>query len=197
MISTDDIKKLRAETGVSIMQCRKALEEAGGDIEKAKIVLRKFSSNAASKKADRELGSGVVRSYVHSNNQLGVLVELNCETDFVAKNEEFIKLADDIAMHAAAMSPEFISATEISDENRATVKAIMESEVANMDKPEDIKAKILESKISDYFAAKTLLDQAFVKQPDITVGKLIEEGTQKLGEKIQIGRMVRYNVLEG
>lgn len=179
------------------MQCRKALEEAEGDMEKAKVILRKFSSKAASKKADRTLGSGIVSSYIHSNNQLGVMIELNCETDFVAKNEEFKQLANDIAMHAAAMAPEFVSSDQITDEDKAGVKTVIEEEVAKMDKPEDIKAKILEGKINDYFAAKTLLEQPFVKQPDMTIGKLIEEGTQKLGEKIEVGRIVRYSVLEG
>jgi elongation factor Ts len=105
-ITTEDIKKLRELTGISVMQCKKALEEAEGDMEKAQAILREQSAKAASKKADRELGAGVVRSYIHGNNTIGVLIELNCETDFVANNDEFIALADGIAMHIAAMNPE-------------------------------------------------------------------------------------------
>lgn len=196
MISKDDIKTLRDQTGISFMQCKKALEEAEGDMEKAMLMLRKASGKAASKKADRELGAGVVRSYIHSNNQVGVLLELNCETDFVAKNEEFLALADNIAMHIAAMSPVFVSESEITDADRAKITEVMQEEVADMDKPEDIKAKILEGKLNDYFAAQTLLGQAYVKNPDQTISQLIEEAIQKIGEKIEVGRMVRYGVLE-
>jgi elongation factor Ts len=195
-ITTEDIKKLREETGISVMQCKKALEEANGDMEQAKMILRKLSAKAASKTADRELGAGLVRAYIHSNNTVGTLIELNCETDFVANNEEFITLTDNIAMHITAMSPEFISQDEINDEVRAKIEGFLKEEVADLDKPEDIKAKVLEGKINDYFAQKTLLDQPFIKNPDITVGKLIEEATHKLGEKISVGRFVRYGLLE-
>lgn len=196
MISKDDIKTLRDQTGISFMQCKKALEEAEGDMEKAMLMLRKASGKAALKKADRELGAGVVRSYVHGNNQVGVLIELNCETDFVAKNEEFLALADNIAMHAAAMAPVFVSRDQITDADRVKITEVMEAEVADLDKPEDIKAKILEGKLNDYFAAQTLLDQAYVKNPEQTIGQLIESAIQKIGEKIEVGRVVRYGVLE-
>lgn len=195
-ITTEDIKKLREQTGISIMQCKKALEEANGDMEAAAMILRKQSAKAASKKADRELGAGIIRSYIHSNNIVGTLLELNCETDFVANNQDFQALADDIAMHITAMSPEFITEADINEEARAKVTEFMQSEVAEMDKPEDIKAKILEGKINDYFAEKVLLTQPFVKNPDITIGKLIEEAIQKIGEKIEVGRFVRFGLLE-
>lgn len=195
-ITTDIIKQLRNETGVSVMQCKKALEETGGDLEKAKVVLRKQSANAASKKADRELGAGIIRSYIHNNNSVGVLIELNCETDYVAKNEEFVQLADDIAMHIAAMNPEFISAEEATEDERQKVTEVMQAEIADMDKPEDIKKQILEGKINDYFNSKALLGQSFVKNPDITIEKLLEEATQKIGEKIKVTRFARYGVLE-
>lgn len=195
-ITTDVIKQLRTETGVSVMQCKKALEEAGGDMEKAKVLLRKQSAKAASKKADRELGAGVVRSYIHGNGTVGAMVELNCETDFVAKNEEFVQLADDIAMHVAAMAPAFVSAEQASEEEKTKVTEVMQEEVAKMDKPEDVKAKVLEGKINDYFNDKALLGQSFVKNPDLTIAKLIEEATQKLGEKIEVGRFARFGVLE-
>ena len=178
------------------MQCKKALEEAEGDMEKALLMLRKASGKAASKKADRELGAGVVRSYIHNNNQVGVLIELNCETDFVAKNPEFLALADSIAMHAAAMAPTYVSSDQITDADREKITEVMQDEVGQLDKPEDIKAKILEGKLSDYFAQQTLLEQPYVKNPDQTIGKLIEEAIQKIGEKIEVGRIVRYGVLE-
>lgn len=195
-ITTAEIKKLRDETGISIMQCKKALEEAEGDMEKAKMILRKVAAKAATKKADRELGAGLVRAYIHGNNTVGTLLELNCETDFVANNDEFKQLADDIAMHITAMMPEFVSSADITEEEKSKAETFLREEVDAMDKPEDIKAQILEGKINDYFGQKTLLDQPFIKNPDITVGKLIEEGIQKMGEKIEVGRFVRYGVLE-
>ncbi|MDH5442138.1 MAG: elongation factor Ts [Candidatus Nomurabacteria bacterium] len=194
-ISIDQVKELRDTTGVSIMQCKKALEEAKGDMEKAKVILRKHASNAAMKKSDRELGSGAVRSYIH-NDKVGVMLELNCETDFVAKNEDFTKIADDIAMHIAAMAPEFVSADQITDADKVSAKAVFQEEVDKMgDKPDDIKEKILQGKMDDFFGSKTLLDQPFVKNPEITIGKLIEQGTQKLGEKIQLSRFTRFELL--
>ncbi len=196
MVTKEDIKALRDQTGISFMQCRKALEESEGDMEKALLVLQKASGKAALKKADRELGAGVVSSYIHSNKQVGVLVELNCETDFVAKNEEFIKLADDIAMHAAAMSPAFISQEEITEDDRQKMMEVLKAEEANMETSEGEQTKTLEEKLDDYFTSRTLLDQAYVKNPEQTVGQLIQSAIQKIGEKIEIGRMVRFGVLE-
>lgn len=196
-ITTADIKALRDETGVSIMQCKKALEEAEGDAEKAKLILRKLSSKAATKKADRELGAGIVCAYIHSNNTLGAMVELQCETDFVANNDEFKELAENIAMHITAMQPLYTSQEDISEDDMNSAKALFQEEVDAMDdKPEDIKAKILEGKINDHFAQKTLLDQPYVKNPDITIGTLIQEGIQKMGEKIAVARFTRYGLLE-
>ncbi len=148
-ISMEEIKSLREETGVSIMKCKKALEEANGDMDKAKELIKDLSSKAAAKKADRDLSSGVIQSYIHPNNTIGVLINLACETDFVAKNEDFINLANDIAMHIAAMVPESI---------------------------------------------EDLLDQAFVKDPETTISKLIEEATLKIGERIEITEFTRYSI---
>ena len=193
-ITTDDIKVLRDETGVSIMQCKKALEEAGGDFEKARIILRKLSSNAASKKADRELGAGIVATYLHGEGKIGTMVELLCETDFVAKNEDFKKIAHDIAMQVAATNPEFISSDQINEEAKVKAREIFMDEVK--DKPADIQEKIIEGKLASYFGEKTLLDQAFIKNGDITISKLIEEAIQKFGERVQIGRIVRFAPME-
>ncbi|MCA9351875.1 elongation factor Ts [Patescibacteria group bacterium] len=148
-ISVEQIKALREETGVSIGKCKEALTEASGDMEKARELLRDISAKAAAKKADRELGAGVVASYIHSNNTIGVLIKLACETDYVAKNDDFMTLANDIAMHIAAMGTESI---------------------------------------------EELLEQPFVKNPDVTIMKLIEEATLKIGERIEVAEFVRYTV---
>jgi elongation factor Ts len=193
-ITTEQIKALRDETGVSIMQCKKALEEAGGDAEKAKVILRKASAKSASKKSDRSLGAGIVASYIHGGGSVGSMVELLCETDFVAKNEEFQTLAREIAMQVAATSPEFISEDEIDETAKAKASEIFAEEAEG--KPEEIKEKIIQGKLDSYFGEKTLLKQAYIKNPDQTINELIEEGVQKFGEKIQVGRISRFGILQ-
>ncbi len=188
----DQIKELRDRTGISVMQCGKALEEAGGDMEKAIIILQKKGSEAASKKQDRELGAGVVKSYVHSTGTVGTLVELHCETDFVSKNPEFATLAYDIAMHIAAARPTFLQKGDISEEAKNLAKEVFIKEVEG--KPEEMKEKILQGKLDSYFADKVLLDQAFIKNPDMTIQNLIDAAIQKFGEKIQVGKFVRFDV---
>lgn len=193
-ITTEEIKSLRDETGVSIMQCKKALEEAGGDMEKARMILRKNSATAASKKSERTLGAGIIGSYVHANKKMGAMVELFCETDFVAQNPEFVQTANDLAMHITAMAPEFIKSSDIDEDATANAKAFFEEESANLDKPADIKEKIIQGKLNEFFAEKTLMNQSFVKNPDITIEQLINELIQKTGEKIEIGKFVRLSV---
>ena len=193
MITTEQIKELRDMTGVSIMQCKKALEEAGGDKEKALFALRKKSKEIAAKKDERTLGASVVDAYIHSNKKVGTLIELSCETDFVARNEEFIGLAREIAMHIAAMNPEFIDETQISDEARATVAELFKKEVEESGKSAELQAKMMEGKLKTYFAEKTLLNQAFVKNPDMTITDLINQYVQKFGEKIAVARFVRFS----
>lgn len=194
-INTELVKALREETGVSVMQCRKALVEADGDMEKARFILRKISAQQAEKKADRELGAGIIQAYIHGNKSVGVMLELNCETDFVAKNNDFNQLAADIAMHIAAMAPQYTTDADITDDVRAKVAAMVEEETASLDKPADIKATIIAKKIESYFAEKTLMNQAFIKNPDVTIGELINQAIQKLGEKIEIGRFTYYSLL--
>jgi len=191
-VSIDDVKKLRDETGVSIMQCKKALEEANGDFEKAKVILRKVSAKIAEKKSERELGAGAIQAYVHNGNKVAGLVILSCETDFVAKNEEFVSLARDIAMHVAAMAPSFISKDDVKDEDIAAAKEVFKEEVA--DKPEDLQEKILEGKINSYLEDKVLMEQAFFKEPDKKIKDLISEATQKFGERVEIVRAERFVV---
>ncbi len=193
-ITTDDIKLLRDETGVSIMQCKKALEEAGGDMEKARMILRKNSATQASKKAERTLGAGIVGSYVHSNKKMAAIVELFCETDFVAQNPEFVATANDLAMHITAMAPEFTKSSDIDEESAAKARAFFQEEADKTDKPAEIKEKIIQGKLDDFFAEKTLMNQPFVKNPEITIEQLINQLIQKTGEKIEIGKFNRLSV---
>ncbi len=192
----EQVKALRDETGVAVMQCKKALEEAGGDMEKARMALRKKSGELAAKKSDRTLGSGVVASYIHGAGSVGAMVELGCETDFVAKNEDFKKLAYDIAMHVAALRPKFLSAAEITDEDKAKAKAFFAEEVEKTmaGKPEAIKEKALQGKLDVYFKEMVLVDQPYVKNADVTVGDLVRGAVQKFGENTEIVRFVRFAV---
>lgn len=176
------------------MQCKKALEETGGDKEKALLILRKKSAGIAEKKGDRELGAGVVDAYIHSNKTVGTLIELSCETDFVARNDEFIALARDIAMHITATNPAYIEESEITEEVRAKVIEMFKKEVEESGKPADIQEKMMEGKLTTYFAERTLLGQAFIKNPDITIKELIDGGVQKFGEKIAVSRFSRFSV---
>lgn len=194
MITTEQIKELRDMTGISVMQCKKALEEAGGDKEKALAFLRKKSGDIAAKKEGRELGAGVIESYIHNTKTVGVLVELSCETDFVARNGEFVALARDIAMHAAAMNPQYVDDSQIGEEARAQATELFKKEVEESGKLADIKTKMMEGKLSSYFAERTLLAQPFVKNPDMTIKQLIDGGIQKFGEKIAVARFVRFAV---
>ena len=195
-ISMDEIKALRDETGVAVMQCKKALADAGGDMEKARMMLRKKSGELAAKKGDRAFGAGVVASYIHSNGTVGAMVELSCETDFVAKNEEFKKLAYEIAMHIAAINPKFRSMADVTEDDKTKANIFFTDEVEKTmaGKPDAIKAKALEGKISTFFAEQVLLDQPHVKNPESTVGDLIKSAIQKFGENTEISRFARFAV---
>lgn len=195
MITTEQIKELRDQTGVSVMQCKKALEEAGGDRDKAIIILKKKSGDIANKKSDRSLNGGIIQSYVHGAGTVGVMIELLCETDFVAKNQEFKDLAYDIAMHIAAMNPEFVQKEDITPEKISLAKEIFEKEV-DQSKPAEIKEKILQGKLDTYFAEQTLMEQSFVKKPELMIKDLITIAVQKFGEKIEVRRFVRYGLLQ-
>ena len=190
IITTEQIKALRDQTGVSVMLCRKALEEAKGDIEKAKVILQRKGAESAAKKADRTLAAGTVASYIHHGGTVGVLVELSSETDFVSGNEAFRALAYDIAMHIAASRPEFVRREDVSGDTLARAKEVLQKEVEG--KPKEMQEKILEGKLNSYFAEKILLEQPFIKNPDQTVRALVENAIQKFGEKIEITRFVRY-----
>lgn len=189
-ITMDSIKALRDRTSVSVMQCKKALEEAGGDIDKAEVILKKRSSDAAEKKAERELGAGIIGTYLHEGS-IGAMVLLSCETDFVAKNPEFGTIARDIAMQVAATDPKYTTTEEISEEARTAAVAVFEKEVEG--KPEDMKAKIMEGKLSSYFSDQVLLEQPFIKDESKKVKDLLNEATQKFGERVEVSRMVRMS----
>lgn len=192
MISTDQVKELRDKTGISIMQCRKALEEAGGDMGKAQIILKKQSKAVAEKKSDRELNAGVIQAYIHSNGSVGAMLELTCETDFVSKNEEFKNLAYDLAMQVAATNPKYLSKEDISQEAKKEAAEVFSKEVA--DKPDELKEKILSGKLDAFFAEQILLEQPFIKNPDTKIVGLIESAVQKFGEKIRISRFSRFSI---
>jgi elongation factor Ts len=191
MITTEQVKELRDRTGLSIMQCKKALEEAGGDMEKAIIILQKKSGDVAMKKADRTLGSGTIQSYIHGMGSVGAIVELSCETDFVAKNEEFKAIAYDIAMQVAATDPQFLKMEDITDENKKAATEVFQKEIA--DKPADMQEKILEGKLNAYFGEQTLLEQPFIKNSDLKVKDIVSGATQKFGERIEVRRFVRFS----
>lgn len=191
-ITTDIIKSLRDETGVSVMQCKKALEESGGDIEKAKVMLRKASAAIAAKKSDRTLGAGIAAAYTHAGGTVVGAVVLACETDFVSKNEEFGKLAYDIAMHVAAMKPQFKSCEDVKETDIRAAREVFEGEAANV--PEAMREKAVQGKLDAYLKERVLLEQPFVKDPNVTVRELIETGVQKFGEKIEVVAFTRLSV---
>ncbi len=192
-ITTESIKELRDATGVSVMQCKKALEEAGGDLEKAKIILRKISKQTADKKAERTLGSGTVAAYIHGEGGVGALVELLCETDFVARNKDFQALAREIAMHVTAMAPEYLKMEDIKEEDKEKARELFSKDIDEK-KPREIRDKIMEGKLSSYFGEKVLLEQPFIKNPEVKITTLVEQANQKFGERTEIGRFVRFSI---
>ncbi len=191
-ITSAQIKELRDATGISVMQCKRALEEAEGDMEKAQIILKKKRSEAAEKKSDRELGAGVVGVYAHTTGEVAAMVLLACETDFVAKNPEFVELARDIAMHVTALSPKFTSRDEVSEEVITKAREVFAEEVA--DKPAEMQEKIMEGKLNSYFKEQILLEQSFIKNPDTTIGEMVSGAVQKFGENVTVAQFSRLSV---
>jgi elongation factor Ts len=197
MISAASVKELREKTGAGMMDCKNALVECGGDMEKAVDVLREKGLAAVAKKAGRIAAEGVVESYVHMGGKIGVLVELNCETDFVAKTDIFKELARDIAMQIAASNPLYITKDEVAQADIEKEKEILRAQALNEGKPEKIVDKMVEGRIEKYYKEVCLMEQPFVKDPDKTVTDLINEKTLKIGEKINIRRFTRYALGEG
>lgn len=193
-ISTEQVKTLRDQTGISVMQCKKALEESKGDMEKALVILRKKSGEISAKKGDRTFRAGTVQAYIHSNGTVGAMVELNCETDFVANNDEFKALARDIAMHVTATNPKFLKKEDITEADTKAAREVFEAEVKG--KPEAVQKTILEGKLNAYFGEMVLLDQPFIKNPEVTIQGLVDQAVQKFGEKTAVGRFARFRILE-
>lgn len=191
-ITSAQIKELRDKTGISVMQCKRALEEAGGDMDKAVIILKKKRSEAAEKKSDRELAAGSVGVYVHNTNEVASMVLLACETDFVSKNPEFVALAKEIAMQVAATAPTFINRFEVSEEIIQKAKEVFAPEVEG--KPEEMKEKIMEGKLSAYFKDQVLMEQPFIKNPDVSIAEMVNGAVQKFGENVAIVKISRVSV---
>jgi elongation factor Ts len=190
------VKKLREQTGVGILECKKAIGEANNDFEKAVDLLRKKGFEKAKSKASRATNQGGISSYIHSNYRIGVLLELGCETDFVAKNEEFLGLQKDICMQIAAMNPKYISEKDIPLEVLEKEKEIYREQMKNSGKPDNIIEKIIDGKLKKYYTEVCLLHQAFFKEEKKTIQDLITERIHKLGENIIVKRFIRYQVGE-
>jgi elongation factor Ts len=186
------VKQLRDKTGVGMMKCKAALAEAKGDLGEAEKILRKQGVAAAAKKADRATGEGLVAAYIHTGGKIGVLVEVNCETDFAARSEDFQELVKGVAMHVAAAAPKYVRREDVAPELLASEREIAREQALRSGKPETVVAKIVEGKIEKFFAEVCLLEQPYVKDPDRTVGQLITDAVSKIGENIQLRRFARY-----
>jgi elongation factor Ts len=195
LVSTiEKIKQLREETAAGMMDVKRALEASGGDLEGARRVLRARGQAIAAKKSARETHEGLIEAYVHFNGRVGVLVEVNCETDFVARTPEFKDFARNVALHVASMNPLTVSPEDIPQDVLAEERAIAEKQAAEMGKPENITQKIVEGRVDKFVKEKALLTQAYVKEPDKTVGDLLLETIQKVGENVVVRRFVRYEL---
>ena len=190
-ITTEIIKELREKTGVSVMQCKKALEEAGGDLAKAEVILKRRSAEAAEKKAERTLAAGTIGTYLHEG-AVGAMVLLSCETDFVAKNPEFGALARDIAMQVTATDPKYATIDAVPAASKEAAAAVFEKEVAG--KPAEMREKILAGKMDSYFSDQVLLDQPYIKDESKKVRDLLNEATQKFGERVEVTSFARLSV---
>ncbi len=196
-ITANLIKDLRERTGAGMADCKKALVESDGDSEKAIDYLRKKGLAKAAKKAGREATEGAVVSYIHGGGRIGVLVEINCETDFVARNEDFVAFTKDVALQIAAMNPSFVRKEEVSDDDVAKERSILVAKAMETGKPEAIAAKMVEGQISKWLKEICLLDQPFVKNPDQTIDQVQQALIAKIGENIRIRRFVRFELGEG
>ncbi len=194
MSNLEQIKKIREMLGSGIVETKKALDEAGGDEEKAIEIIRKRGQLKAAKKSDREVGEGVIVSYIHPNNKLGAIVKLYCESDFVARNTEFLELAKDLAMHVSAMNPQYVRPEDVSAEILEKEREIWQEQLKGENKPAEIMVKILEGKEKKFREDLALLTQSFIKNPDQTVEALITEKIAKIGENIRVGGFTRMEL---
>jgi elongation factor Ts len=194
MVSTNQLKQLRKETGVSMVDCKKALEESGENLDRAKELLREWGKEFASSKKGREAKQGIVESYIHPNKKVGVLIQLACETDFVAKSEEFRKLAHDLCLQIAAMSPLYLKSEDIPEEFLDGEKKIYREQVKDSGKPQNIVDQIVEGKLEKYKKQISLLSQPWVKDSNKTIEELLKGYVSKLGENIVIKKFSRYEI---
>lgn len=197
MFTAQDIVKLRTSTGAGMMDCKKALTEANGDMEKAVAWLREKGIAAAAKKADRIAAEGLVSSYIHMGGKIGVLLEVNCETDFVARSDNFQQLCKDIAMQIAAANPKYILPEEVPAEELEKEKEILKAQALNEGKPEAVVEKMVQGRIQKFYKDVCLMEQEFVKDSSKTIKGLVQEATLTIGEKISVRRFVRYEMGEG
>ena len=195
-VSASAVKELREKTGAGMMDCKKALGETGGDLQRAVDYLRQKGLAAAAKKADRVATDGAVGAYVHPGGKIGVLVEINCETDFVARTAEFQALLKDIAMQVAAANPRYVRREEVQSSELEKEKSIYRQQALETGKPEKVVEKIVEGKIERFYSEACLLEQAFIKDPDKKVADVVNDAIARLGEKIQIRRFARYHLGE-
>lgn len=195
-ISAGDVKELRERTGAGMMDCKKALVEAEGDIEKAIDLLREKGLAKAAKKSGRIASEGLVDSYIHAG-RIGVLIEVNSETDFVAKNDEFKEFVRDMAMQVAAANPKYVSREEVSEEEIKREKEVLTQQALNEGKPQNVVEKMVNGRIEKFYEQVCLLDQKFIKDPDVKIGDLLNAKISKIGENLKIRRFVRFEVGEG
>lgn len=197
MFTAQDVAKLRQSTGVGMLDCKKALTETNGDFDKAVTWLREKGMSAAAKKSDRIAAEGLVTSYIHMGGKIGVLLEVNCETDFVARSEQFQTLVKDIAMQIAAANPKYVTEAEVPTEELEKEKEILKAQALNEGKPAAVVEKMVEGRVKKYYKDVCLMDQEFVKDTSKTITTLINEAILSIGEKITVRRFVRYEMGEG
>lgn len=193
-ISSETVRVLREKTGAGIMDCKRALADAGGDLEKAIDILRQKGLSAAAKKASRETKEGVIGSYIHGGGRIGVLVEVNCETDFVARNSEFQELVKDIAMQIAATNPSYVSREDVPAAVLDKEREIYKVQAKESGKPEHVLDKIVEGKVEKFYIDACLLEQVFIKDPSVSINELIKQKIVKTGENISVKRFTRYQL---
>jgi elongation factor Ts len=191
-VTASMVKELREKTGVGMMECKKALVEASGDVGEAEKILRKRGMAVARKKAGRATGEGAVSAYIHTGGKIGVLVEVNCETDFVARTDDFQELVRDVAMHVAAAAPRFVRREDVIEDILAEEREIAREQALSSGKPEKVVDKIVEGRLEKFYKEQVLVEQEFVKDTNKTVGQLIVEAVARMGENIQIRRFARF-----
>lgn len=196
-ITPDMVKELRERTGSGIMDCKKALQDANGNIEEAIVLLRERGLAAASKKSGRTASEGIIESYIHGEGRIGVLIEVNCETDFVARNSEFKNFVHELAMQIAAANPQYVRREDIPESVIQREREIIRAQVMNEGKPANIADKIIEGRLEKYYKENCLMEQSYIRNPDITIEDFLKEKIAKLGENIIIRRFTRYEVGEG